>query len=109
MYNRFGRNFGNCSFYINNILSRNIRISNKEIFFNICKLIEVDFFGKEDNSFEKDYFEDYEITDVKDYIKIRNNEKQDTELLQKYYLPKTIDISLLIDIIVWYNHFSERK
>lgn len=81
----------------------------KEIFYNICKLIEVDFFGKEDNNFEKDYFEDYEITDVKDYIKIRNNEKQDTELFQKYYLPKTIDISLLIDIIVWYNHFSERK
>lgn len=76
---------------------------NKEIFFNICKLIEVDFFGKEDNSFEKDYFEDYEITDVKDYIKIKNNETKDIELIKKYYFPKTIDVSLLIDIIVWYN------
>ena len=46
---------------------------------------------------------------MKDYIKIRNNEKQETELLQKYQLPKTVDISMLIDIVVWYNHFYKKK
>ena len=80
----------------------------KEIFYNICKLIEVDFFGEEDNV-EEDYFEDYLITDVKDYIKIKNNETQDTELIKKYYFPKTIDMSLLIDIVVWYRHFYRKQ
>lgn len=81
---------------------------NEEIFFNICRLIEVDFFGEEDNV-EEDYFEDYLITDVKDYIKIKNNETQDTELIKKYYFPKTIDMSLLIDIVVWYRHFYRKQ
>ena len=46
---------------------------------------------------------------MKDYIKIRNNEKQETELLQKYQLPKIVDISMLIDIVVWYNYFYKKK
>ena len=81
---------------------------NEETFFNICRLIEVDFFGEEDNV-EEDYFEDYLITDVKDYIKIKNNETQDTELIKKYYFPKTIDMSLLIDVVIWYNHFYRKQ
>lgn len=82
----------------------NQNIWTKEIFLDICKIIEIDIYGL-NNEFEFDEnISDFKFSDLNESIKIFETPTKESYVLRKYIFPKNIDNYLLLDLVLWYLH-----
>lgn len=80
----------------------NQNIWTKEIFLDICKIIEIDIYGTNDDFDEN--ISDFKFSDLNESIKIFEKLTKESYVLRKYIFPKNIDNYLLLDLVLWYLH-----
>lgn len=80
----------------------NQNIWTKEIFLDICKIIEIDIYGTNDDFDEN--ISDFKFSDLNESIKIFEKPTKESYVLRKYIFPKNIDNYLLLDLVLWYLH-----
>lgn len=82
----------------------NQNIWTKEIFLDICKIIEIDIYGTNDDSEFDENISDFKFSDLNESIKIFEKPTKESYVLRKYIFPKNIDNYLLLDLVLWYLH-----
>lgn len=82
----------------------NQNIWTKEIFLDICKIIEIDIYGTNDDSEFDENISDFKFSDLNESIKIFEKQTKESYVLRKYIFPKNIDNYLLLDLVLWYLH-----
>lgn len=82
----------------------NQNIWTKEIFLDICKIIEIDIYGSNDEFEFDENISDFKFSDLNESIKIFEKQTKESYVLRKYIFPKNIDNYLLLDLVLWYLH-----
>ena len=82
----------------------NQNIWTKEIFLDICKIIEIDIYGSNDEFECDENISDFKFSDLNESIKIFEKQTKESYVLRKYIFPKNIDNYLLLDLVLWYLH-----
>lgn len=82
----------------------NQNIWTKEIFLDICKIIEIDIYRTNDDFDFDENISDFKFYDLNESIKIFEKPTKESYVLRKYIFPKNIDNYLLLDLVLWYLH-----